>query len=173
MYYFIDMINDDEFEMLDVVDDNDVVILQMSKDKVHAGKKFLHREIGIMILDEKGRILLQQRSSKKEFFPGAWTISAVGHVPAGKTPEEGAHKEIKEELGFDTEFTFIEKRKYISGDHVSFGFLFTGVFPNNTEIYICKNEVEQVKFASKSDVEQMKKDGLLDYHTLETLNKFY
>ena len=166
-------ISDNEMELLDVVDENDNVIAQMPKEEVHAGKQILHREIGVIIFDEDHRVLLQQRSFKKRFFPGTWSVSAVGHVPAGKTPEEAAHMELSEELGFDTKLTFIEKRKYISGDHMSFGFLFSGTFPKDGKITINTDEVEQAKFVSRVDIEQMEKDGVIDYHTVETLGKFY
>lgn len=164
------MIN--ELEILDIVDENDNVIGQQSKRDVHAGKNILHREVGVLIFDEQNRILLQQRSFKKRFSPGAWTISAIGHVPAGKTPEEAAHMELTEELGFDTKLTFLEKRMYVSGDHVSFGFLYTGIFPSDGVIKIEEEEVVQARFANAEDVAQMKKDGILDSHTLETMRRF-
>jgi isopentenyl-diphosphate delta-isomerase type 1 len=166
-------ISDNELELLDVVDENDNVIGQMPKSEVHAGKQILHREIGVIIFDSNNRVLLQQRSFKKKFFPGTWSVSAVGHVPAGKTPEEAAHMELSEELGFDTPLTFVEKRKYISGDHISFGFLFSGIFPQDGNMQIDQNEVEQAKFVTREEVRQMEDEGIIDYHTVETLEKFW
>lgn len=165
-------ITDNDLEMLDVVNENDIVLKQMPKKEVHAGKHILHREIGVIIFDENHNVLLQQRSFKKKYFPGTWSVSAVGHVPAGMTPEEAAHMELREELGFDTSLTFLEKRMYNSGEHISFGFLFTGIVPKNTIIKIDKDEVEQAKFVSKEEILQMEQEGLIDYHTVETLHKF-
>jgi hypothetical protein len=81
--------------------------------------------------------------------------------------------ELSEELGFDTPLTFVEKRKYISGDHISFGFLFSGIFPQNGIINIDPNEVEQAKFVTREEVAQMEEEGIIDYHTVETLEKFW
>jgi len=164
---------DNEVEILDIVDENDEVIGQMPKEEVHNGTKVFHREIGVLIYDKDQKVLLQQRSFKKKFFPGSWTVTSVGHVPAGKTPEEAAHMELIEELGFDTKLTFVEKRKYLSGDHVSFGYLFIGEFPDNASVTVDKDEVEQAKFVSHSEVSIMERDDLIDYHTVETLEKFF
>ncbi|MGI5897537.1 MAG: NUDIX hydrolase [Candidatus Dojkabacteria bacterium] len=160
-------------EIIDIVDENDKVIGQLPKRVVHSKKGILHREIGVVVVDNNNRVLLQQRSFKKKLFPGEWTVSAVGHVPAGLTPEEAAHKELSEELGIDTQLTFIEKRKYISGDHISFGYLFKGTVNEDVKIIINKQEVEQAKFVSKKEILKMEDEGLIDYHTRETLSKFY
>ena len=102
--------------------------------------------------NDKNEVLLQQ-SFKKKFFPGSWTTTAVGHVPSGKTPLDAAHMELIEELGFDTDLDFIEKRKYVSGDHISFGYLFMGKFPSNAKITIDPDEVETTKFVSHEEAE--------------------
>ncbi len=159
-------------ELIDIVNDKDIVIGQDFKVNVHAKSRVLHREIGVLICDEKGRFLLQQRSFKKKFFPGTWSVSAVGHVPAGMTPEEAAHKELFEELGFDTELQFIEKRVYDSGEHCSFGYFYKGLCSSEVKIKLDPNEVEQAKFVTKEELHQMMHCGIVDYHTVETINKF-
>jgi len=164
---------DNDTEILDVVDENDQVIGQMPKEQIHAGSKILHREIGVLVYNDKNEVLLQQRSFKKKFFPGSWTTTAVGHVPSGKTPLDAAHMELIEELGFDTDLDFVEKRKYVSGDHISFGYLFMGKFPSNAKITIDPDEVETTKFVSHDEAVKMEDSGEIDYHTKETLDKFY
>ena len=159
-------------EIVDVIDQSDTVLYQLSKEEVHK-KNLLHREVGVLIVDNHNKVLLQQRSFKKKSFPGAWTVSAVGHVPAGMTPEQAAHKELTEELGFDTELQFIERRKYISENHTSYGFLFVGTFSDSSCIKIQEEEVEQAKFVSEEELDNMLKSGAIDYHTAETIGKFY
>ncbi len=162
----------DIVEILDVIDENNNVLYQLPKSDVHA-KNLLHREIGVLVVDENNRVLLQQRSFKKKSFPGAWTVTAVGHVPAGMTPEQAAHKELQEELGFDTVLSFIELRKYISENHTSLGFLFLGKINSDTKLTIQEEEVEQAKFVSEEELEQMLLDGSIDYHTKETIERFH
>ncbi len=164
---------DNQIEILDIVNEDDEVIGQLPKETIHAGKRILHREIGVLIYKDQGKVLIQQRSFKKKFFPGSWTTTAVGHVPAGKTPEAAAHMELLEELGFDTELKFVEKRKYDSGDHLSFGYLFMGKFPKNAQIVIDTDEVEKAKFVSHEEATKMEETGEIDYHTKETLDKYF
>lgn len=56
---------------------------------------------------------------------------------------------------------------------MSFGFLFSGKFPKEGNIEIDSNEVEQARFVNKEEVDQMEEEGIIDYHTVETLEKFW
>lgn len=65
-----------------------------------SGKK---RPVAGVILHREGRVLLQHRDDKPEIrFPGYWSLFS-GHVEDGETPEEGARREIEEELGLRLE----------------------------------------------------------------------
>lgn len=163
---------DNNKEILDVINEGDEVIGQLTKKEIHDGINILHREIAVLVHDGNGNLLLQQRSFKKKYFPGKWTVAAVGHVLAGQTPEEAAHMELKEELGFDTSLNFVEKRKYISGDHTSFGYLFIGKFPAGQMIVPDSDEVEKAGFFDLDGIKKMMKDKSIDNHSIETINKF-
>ena len=165
-------VTDNNKELLDIIDDNDNVIGQLSRKSVHEGKNILHREIAVVIYDSSGNLLLQQRSFKKKLGPGRWTPSAVGHVVSGQTPEEAAHMELKEELGFDTCITLVEKRKFIYGDHSSIAFIFTGKLPKGVTIVPNKNEVENARFYSIKEIAKMLETDFLDVYSAETLKKF-
>jgi 8-oxo-dGTP pyrophosphatase MutT (NUDIX family) len=61
-----------------------------------------YRVAGV-ILHQEGRVLLQHRDDNPSIrWPGAWAIFG-GHVEEGETPEEGARREIQEELGLRLE----------------------------------------------------------------------
>ncbi|HPD74338.1 MAG TPA: NUDIX domain-containing protein [bacterium] len=163
---------DNNKEILDVINENDEVIDQLTKKEIHDGKNILHREIAVLVHDANGNLLLQQRSFKKKYFPGKWTVTAVGHVLAGQNPEEAAHTELKEELGFDTSLNFVEKRKYVSGDHTSLGYLFIGKFPIGQMIVPDPDEVEKAEFFSLDSINKMMNDNSIDSHSIETINKY-
>jgi len=57
------------------------------------------RPVAGVILHREGKVLLQHRDDDPGIrFPGWWSLFS-GHVEDGETPEEGARREIEEELG--------------------------------------------------------------------------
>lgn len=60
----------------------------------------LHRVVHLYLFDTKGRLLLQRRSLTVDHFPGALTISVLGHVDAGESSMDTVERELEEELGF-------------------------------------------------------------------------
>lgn len=60
-----------------------------------------HRAVHIWLLDEKGNLLIQQRSSTKDINPGKWTCSCAGHVDPNENSIEAAIRELKEELNIE------------------------------------------------------------------------
>ena len=64
---------------------------------------------------DKGEIefLLQLRSGEKDNFPNCWDVSVAGHVSAGESIEEGALRELYEELGIElTDLHFLFRMPY-------------------------------------------------------------
>lgn len=96
-------------ELLDLVNEKDEVIGEVWKSVAHENPQMIHREIAILLTDDKHRVLLQQRSKLKKLKPGYWTITSSGHIKKGEGPEAAAHRELFEELGFDTELKFVKK----------------------------------------------------------------
>ena len=54
------------------------------------------------IVEKRGKILVTQRSFKREHAPGQWEI-ITGHVEPGETFEEAATREVKEEVDLEVE----------------------------------------------------------------------
>lgn len=141
-------------EILDLVDENDRVIGEVKISEANSDPKLIHREVAIFIIDDQKRVLLQQRSFQKVHQPGLWTIAAAGHVTKGMSPEETAHKELKEELGFDTDLKFVEKFRYDSPTESRFMSLFLGKYFGQT-ITIDTKEVAQAKFFSQDEFDAL------------------
>lgn len=51
------------------------------------------------LIDGKAELLLQKRSDDKDSFPGCYDTSCAGHLDPGENFQEGALRELKEELG--------------------------------------------------------------------------
>lgn len=87
--------------LMDVLDENGKPTGEIkSKKEIHE-QGLWHMASWVWIYNNKGEILLQQRSKNKDNHPGEWDISAAGHVDAGETPLLAAVREIKEEIGLD------------------------------------------------------------------------
>lgn len=64
-----------------------------------------------IFVDENGHLLLMKRSDDCTTFPGYWGLVG-GYVDPGETPEEGAIREAKEEIGVEIEVIKFVGRYY-------------------------------------------------------------
>lgn len=87
-------------EVLDIVNEADEPIATATRREVHE-EALLHRAVHVLLMDPEGRVLIQRRAMGKRTYPGLWTSSASGHVPAGQPLIEAARRETREELGID------------------------------------------------------------------------
>ncbi len=86
-------------EPFDIVDENDEIIGQRTRNICHTDPNIIHRVVHLLILNEKGEILVHQRSLKKEYGAGEWQLMSGGHVSAGEDRQTGAQRELVEETG--------------------------------------------------------------------------
>jgi isopentenyl-diphosphate delta-isomerase len=117
-------------EMVILVDENDQEIGLMEKQEAHE-KALLHRAFSVLVFNDKGEMLLQQRAFEKYHSGGLWTNTCCSHPRQGETTEEAAHRRLQEEMGFDCVLnlhqTFIYKAPFDNGltehelDHVYIG----------------------------------------------------
>lgn len=93
------MKSDNSAEIFPIVDENGNVIGKATRGECHDGSKLLHPVVHLHLLDEKGRIYLQQRPMWKEIQPGRWDTAVGGHIDYGEGVEEALVREVREELG--------------------------------------------------------------------------
>lgn len=141
---------DDQQELFIVVDKNDNVLEYRSRYDCHHDKSLIHRTVGAVVFDEKGRVLLQKRSNSKDMGAGLWGISCAGHVRKGQEYEEALHRELIEELGVDMPVTYMTKFIPADEDETEMSALYKGVssgpFTPNLE------EVERLEFFSPREL---------------------
>jgi len=85
-------------ESLIVVCENNKVLGYRSKADCHAGEGILHRAFSVFIFDDKGRLLLQQRSASKDLWPMFWSNSCCSHPRKGEVEIDAAGRRLREEL---------------------------------------------------------------------------
>ena len=140
---------DPQNEVFDVVNENDEVIGEATRGEVHQNPGLIHRTVDIWILNDKGEILIQQRSLTKDKSPGKWDISCAGHIQKGHDSETTAERELQEELGIKADCRFITKFIVRLPDQTEMINLYYAV--HNGPFNFPKEEINQVKFFTKDE----------------------
>lgn len=91
------MVRDEDISVI-LVDKDDNVIGYGDKLDVHR-KGQLHRAFSVLLFNENGELLLQQRASCKYHAPLKWANTCCGHPFPGEEPLDAAVRRTKEELG--------------------------------------------------------------------------
>ena len=168
-------------EMIDVLDENGKKTGEVVTRKEVHKKGLWHRIIVVAIMDNNNRILMQQRSFKKDTNPGKWDISVAGHVSAGQTSLEAAIREVEEEVGIQLsneslQYVFTTKQESRpKEDHIAkhiHDFYIAKINKIDMEhMVLQESEVENAKLVNKEEFKYMlehenmvKRDDI--YHTL-------
>jgi isopentenyl-diphosphate delta-isomerase len=99
-------------ELLILVDEADREIGHMSKADCHRGSGVLHRAFSLLIFNEDGELLLQQRSAAKRLWPLYWSNSCCSHPRRNEAIEKATHRRLYEELGVRCPLQFLFKFRY-------------------------------------------------------------
>lgn len=156
-------------ELIDVLDENGVKTGEILTRKEIHKRGLWHRAIAVAVINEQNQILVQQTSFKKEKNTGMWDISVAGHISSGQDALSAASREINEEisvnLGFNVdikEFRYmfsyrkeeILKENYIERQFYDF-FILRKNGLRTEDIKVQESEVEQIKFVSVSELNEM------------------
>lgn len=160
-------------EVIDHVNEHDQIIGTTTKGVANSNPKVFHREVSIILYDEDNRILFQQRSRKKIVGPLEWSVSCEGHIPSGISIEDGAQRELQEELNLSIPLKFIKKEFLQFSNESHFTYWFVGKY-DGEEITIEPEEVEQVRLLSQEEMEHMIEEGAqFSSHSLTMVKKFW
>ncbi|MCB9202232.1 MAG: isopentenyl-diphosphate Delta-isomerase [Flavobacteriales bacterium] len=135
-------------EKVVLVDSNDNELGLMEKIEAHKTGS-LHRAISVFLFNDKGEMLLQQRSKEKYHSPLCWTNACCTHPRQNESYEDTAHRRLREELGIQAElkyiFHFIYKEDVGGGliEH-ELDYVFIGNY--NDEVPFNPDEVNAVKW---------------------------
>ncbi len=93
---------DPQAELLTEVDAHNQVIGPIARGLAHTSGKY-YRTIFILVKNEAGQILFQQRSATTALYPNCSDLSVGGHVNYGESYLAAATRELFEELGITTD----------------------------------------------------------------------
>lgn len=142
-------------ELINVVDEKGNLTGEVLDRKTINDLKLPHWEVVVFIINKKGEMLLQKRSANKKFNPNKWAPLA-GAVFASETIEEGALREIKEELGIE-----LDKRNLrILDENANLTrFFYTYCDMLEKDFVIQKEELSDIKWFVIDDVINMIKNN--------------
>jgi isopentenyl-diphosphate delta-isomerase len=99
-------------ESLILVDEADREVGHLDKAQCHQGQGVLHRAFSLLIFNDAGELLLQQRSASKRLWPLYWSNSCCSHPRRAETMEAAIHRRLYEELGLRCPLEFLFKFQY-------------------------------------------------------------
>ena len=104
-------------ERVDVVDEDDRVIDTVSRSEIRR-RNLLHRCTYVLVRRRDGRIHVHRRTDTKDVDPGAYDMLPGGVVAAGESYDEGAARELAEELGITAvpERAFVHRYSGLDGE---------------------------------------------------------
>ena len=140
-------------EYFDLVDSRNRVIGKAARQECHGNPSNIHRAVHVLVLNERGEVLIQKRSVKKDVQPGKWDTSVGGHVNAGESYEEAAHRETREELGFGLSEPVLMYEYLLSNEIESewirsYCTIYEGPFNP------CPVEIDEIQFKSISSIDK-------------------
>lgn len=85
-------------ELVDVVDADDRVIGQATRVEMRA-RQLRHRATYILVFNSHGQLFVHLRTATKDVYPSHYDVAVGGVVAAGESYDDGARRELAEELG--------------------------------------------------------------------------
>lgn len=85
-------------EIVAIVDRSNNLIGKTTRQEMRS-KGLPHRATYIFVLNSVGYLFVQKRTATKDIYPGCYDPAAGGVVLDGETYEQGAHRELQEEMG--------------------------------------------------------------------------
>ncbi len=96
---------------------------------------------GIILIDDRGKVLLQHRDDNVSWYPDYWGIFG-GQIEKGEIPRQAAIREIKEEVGIEiTDLKFFKKYELKRKKGIYEAFFFTA--PLNISVNKLRNQQKE------------------------------
>ncbi len=117
-----------------------------------------HLVVHIWIVSRDGKFLIQKRSEQKRLMPGEWAATG-GAAKSGEDSFEAASRELKEELGIESDRSTLKFIKRIKrrNSFVDVWSIVTDI--SLEELKLQESEVDKAAWVTKAHLQQMIKTG--------------
>jgi isopentenyl-diphosphate delta-isomerase len=134
-------------EHVDIVDKNNTILYQTSKEEAHK-KGLLHRTVIAEVIDPEGNFILVKQNDHKQD-AGQYVSPVGGHVQAGESADDAMKREALEEAGLkDFAWKFVGQRIYnrkVIGRHENHLFLVYEIY-SDKELILNDESVSYKRF---------------------------
>ena len=140
-------------EIVAIVDENNTVIGSAPRREMRA-KALPHRATYVLVFNSRGDLYVQKRTMTKDVFPGYYDPAAGGVVLAGEEYEQGALREVEEEMGIrGVPLTPLFQFYHQAERHRVWGAAFSCVYDG--AVVLQEEEVESGTFMSLPDMRRL------------------
>ena len=133
-----------------LVDSEDFAIGRMEKMEAHE-KGLLHRAFSILIINDKGEMLLQQSAMEKYHSRGLWTNACCSHPRPNESNLDAAYRRLKEEMGM----------------HVSMKKIFQFTYRAELEDGLIEHEIDHVFYGISNENPTINLDEVMDFKWID------
>jgi isopentenyldiphosphate isomerase len=85
-------------EPVEIVDEDGTVLRVVAR-RVMRERRLLHRCAYVLVLNPRGELYVHRRTRTKDVYPGFYDVTAGGVCAVGESFDDGAARELEEELG--------------------------------------------------------------------------
>jgi isopentenyldiphosphate isomerase len=110
-------------ELVDVVDDAGAVVGQTTRRAMRAGR-LPHRSTYVLVFDRRGALFVHLRTATKDVYPSHWDVCVGGVLAVGESFDDGAARELDEELGVSAPLERLFPLRYADAANVIHGMVY-------------------------------------------------
>ena len=125
-----------------------------------------HLAMEAWIVNQKGQVLIQRRSSDCEILPGMWGLT-TGRMVAGEDTRSGCVRELREELGLcvrPEQLRFLRRILRRDGTHLIWDLYLLILEASLCELKLQSEEVSEAKWVDVAQMEEMILSGQMFFY---------
>ena len=151
-------------DLVDVVDSDGRVVGQATRREMRT-RRLPHRSTYILVFNRRGELFVHLRRATKDVWPSHWDPCVGGVVAAGEPFDEGAARELTEEIGVSAPLERLFPLRYADATTVVHGMAYRTT--NDGPFRLQAEEIVRGEFVALDDVvkraarEPFCPDGLL------------
>ncbi len=131
-----------------------------------------HLVVHIWVVSSKGDYLIQKRSESKKLMPGEWAATG-GAAIAGENDFAAAKRELKEELGIESDEQTLKKIFELKRRNSFLSVFCIKKDVDENELTLQKSEVDRVKWVDEDTLKDMIKNGKYHNYGEEYFNNLF